>query len=49
MSLCCKTGRFLWEAFPQFNPHGYCTETEMELWGLFYRDLNERRDRRKTR
>jgi len=28
--------RFLFEVLPDFFPHGFLTEVEIELWSLFY-------------
>lgn len=43
MSLCDKSGRFLFEALPDIFPHGRVTMTEMELWARYYEDRERRK------
>ena len=42
MSLCHNKGRFLYEARPDLFPEGYLTTLEIELWGDFCEELNNR-------
>jgi len=42
MTLCHQKGRFLYEVRPDIFPYGFLTRAELELWGLFYDDLNKR-------
>ena len=32
----------MYQARPDLFPEGYLTQTELELWGLFYDDLSNR-------
>jgi hypothetical protein len=36
--LCAERGRFLYEARPDHFPAGYLTDTEIAVWGLFYKE-----------
>ena len=35
-------GKFLYEARPDIFPQGYLTHTEIELWGIYYKNLKAR-------
>lgn len=37
MNLCHSRGRFLFEARPDLFPAELLTDTELELWSIFYR------------
>jgi len=39
-------GRFLYEVMPSEFPDGQLSETEILLWELYYRDKNERMQRK---
>lgn len=43
--LCAERNRFLFEARPDLFPEGYLTETEMVIWGIYYRERNESQKR----
>lgn len=36
----------LYELRPDLIPQGWATREELELWQLYYRDLNDRRHQR---
>jgi hypothetical protein len=40
--LCAQGGRFLFEARPDVFPEGYLTDCELELWGFYYQELNDK-------
>lgn len=42
MLLCANRGRFMFEARPDIFPEGYLTDCEIELWGIYHSNLNER-------
>lgn len=42
-SMAHKTGRGLFELIPDVFPYGMMTDLEMEVWVLFYEDLDARR------
>ena len=44
--LCAERGKFLFEARPEIFPEGYLTETEIAVWGEFYRERNESQRRK---
>jgi len=47
--LADRKGAFLFQAFPDIVPEGYCTQLEMELWALHYDEIaqkNEAKGRR---
>ena len=42
MTLCESRHRFLFEVRPDLFPEGYLTDTEVELWGMFYDEREKR-------
>ena len=46
MSLCDKSGQFLFQIMPDKFPYGRLSQIEMELWNRFYTEQNERRKRK---
>ena len=40
--LCAERGAFLYQACPDLFPQGYLTDTEIDLWALYYHDREER-------
>jgi hypothetical protein len=44
--LCAERGKFLFEARPDIFPEGYLTETEIAIWGEYYRERNESQRRK---
>ena len=44
MSLAEQRQRFLYEIRPDIFPQGYLTDTELELWGLFYQEKEAERN-----
>ena len=44
MQLADSRNKFLFEIRPDLFPHGYLTDTELEMWELYYQDKQERRD-----
>jgi len=49
LALCYERKRFLYEALPDLFPAGYLTQTEMELWGMYYKYLKKKRKSRRGR
>jgi len=49
LSLCYERKRFLYEARPDLFPAGYLTNTEMELWGMYYDHIEKKRKSRSGR
>lgn len=45
LTLLHAKGGYLYEHRPDLFPEGQLTDTEMELWGLFYRDRNREQKR----
>ena len=43
LALCYARGRFLYEVRPDIFPEGYLTDTEIELWGNYYDELEQTR------
>jgi len=37
--LCHLRNSYLYEARPDIVPYGFCSDLEMELWELYYKDL----------
>jgi len=46
LALCHERQRFLYEARPDIFPQGYLTDTEMELWGMYYDHIKRKRKSR---
>jgi len=38
MMLAERQGAFLFQIRPDLFPHGFLTQTELELWGIYYED-----------
>ena len=49
LSLCDKSGQFLFQVLPDRFPHGRVTMIELKLWDKFYTEQKNRRDSRKGR
>jgi hypothetical protein len=47
MSLCDKSGQFLFQVMPDKFPHGRLTLKEMLLWEKFYDEQNQRQEARR--
>jgi hypothetical protein len=43
MVLCDMKGKFLYEVKPSLFPEGELTETEIQLWAMFYEEKNNRK------
>jgi hypothetical protein len=41
--LCDAKGRFLYEVLPEYFPDKFLTETEVELWALYFDEKEKRR------
>ena len=52
LALCSRGGlsgggqRFLYEARPDLFPQGFLTTDELELWGMYYQDLDQHRTKK---
>lgn len=42
--MCYRNKRFLFEARPDLFPEGLLTDTEIELWTMFEKELEKSRD-----
>lgn len=43
MALAKERGRFLYEVRPDLFPEGFLTDTETELWVLFYEEQKNKK------
>jgi hypothetical protein len=46
LTLADRKGAFLFQAFPDLVPEGYCTHLELELWSLYFEEMNAKAEAR---
>jgi len=49
MTLCDKSGQFLFQVLPDKFPHGRLTGVEMELWNRYYTEKNAKEKARRRK
>ncbi len=42
MAMCHQRGAFLYQIRPDVMPYGFLTDLEIELWEMFYTEMNKK-------